>query len=480
MSINNKSYQNITEAAYNVMSGKKSLNEGFAGYDYDPPFSGSVGNPPSFSFVQPLNFISLYVMLQNRYDSPYDMAENEPGYAGSPNPFEPDDGWDRFFVLEQFGTQNYDYNGDGIVDFSDFLILFNMAFNPAIPNYINAPFYQKMLEKGAESRIPTVRPPKNPLADRPGTRPTDPTPPIGGVREEIMGGSSKLATAAYPNLYPSTRRPILKGDDKKRPAVLGTAKGLRPSLAPKTNPYSPTIRPTEEEQYVGGSKYDKGGLSIFPMPKVDMTRRPINRGKYIPAQLGTSQGLRPSMGYNTPKEMGGRPLNFRRTEEEMPQMGADKKRNPLFGGSESDMIRQIAAKAMSGGEIPKVPSAGGMPQMGGMKPPAGGMPQMDGMPKMGGMEPPVAPQGMEQGMGMKPQMSGMGAMGGMKPPAPAPEMPSMSDQPDIKKKLQNIVPFDPEKKKKKGMMGIEGEAMQAYQGARAGRQMFKTQARRGY
>jgi hypothetical protein len=356
MSINNQSYQNITEAAYNVMSGKKSLNEGFAGYDYDPPFSGAVGNPPDFSFVQPLNFISLYIHLQNAYDSPYEMAEAE--YGGT-QPFEPDDGWDRFFVMDQFGVQNYDYNGDGIVDFSDFLILFNMAFNPGIPYYINAPFYQRMLEKGAESRIPTVRPPKNPLADRPGTRPTDPTPPIGGVREEIMG--------------------------------------------------------------------------------------------------------------------------------------ADKKRNPLFGGSESDMIRQIAAKAMSGGEIPKVPSAGGMPQMGGMKPPAGGMPQMGGMkppaggmpqmggmPKMGGMKPPVAPQGMEQGMGMKPQMSGMGAMGGMKPPAPAPEMPSMSDQPDIKKKLQNIVPFDPEKKKKKGMMGIEGEAMQAYQGARAGRQMFKTQARRGY
>ena len=130
--------------------------------------------------------------------------------------------------------------------------------------------------------------------------------------------------------------------------------------------------------------------------------------------------------------------------------------------------------------------------------------------------------GMEQGMGMKPQMPGMGAMGGMQQPAPAPEMPSMSDQPQVKQKLQNIVPFDPNKKKK-GMMGmgvegeampkmnnkkikldipgldgdgsrydkkgnikgmnrtgIEGEAMSAYQGARAGRQMFKTQARRGY
>jgi hypothetical protein len=145
--------------------------------------------------------------------------------------------------------------------------------------------------------------------------------------------------------------------------------------------------------------------------------------------------------------------------------------------------------------------------MGGMKPPAG-------MPKMGG--------GMEQGMGMKPQMPGMGAMGGMQQPAPAPEMPSMSDQPQVKQKLQNIVPFDPNKKKKgmmgmgvegeampkmnnkkfkldipghedrgdgmkydkkgnlKGSRGIEGEAMSAYQGARAGRQMFKTQARRGY
>jgi hypothetical protein len=39
-----------------------------------------------------------------------------------------------------------------------------------------------------------------------------------------------------------------------------------------------------------------------------------------------------------------------------------------------------------------------------------------------------------------------------------------------------------EKGNLKGMnrMGIEGEAMSAYQGARAGRQMFKTQARRGY
>ena len=65
------------------------------------------------------------------------------------------------------------------------------------------------------------------------------------------------------------------------------------------------------------------------------------------------------------------------------------------------------------------------------------------MPKMGGME---------QGMGMKPQMPGMGAMGGMQKPAPTPEMPSMSDQPQIKQKLQNLVPIR-SKQKEKGYDG---------------------------
>ena len=192
---------------------------------------------------------------------------------------------------------------------------------------------------------------------------------------------------------------------------------------------------------------------------------------------------------------------------------------------------QISEEMMMGMNKRKRPM-GGMPPMGGMKPPAGGMPKMGGMPpmggmpKMGGMKPPAAGMpkmggGMEQAMGMKPQMPGMGAMGGMQQPAPTPMMPSMSDQPQVKQKLQNLVPFDPNKKKK-GMMGmgvegeampkmddkkikmtipgfkggsrydkkgnikgmnqtgIEGEAMSAYQGARAGRQMFKTQARRGY
>ena len=112
---------------------------------------------------------------------------------------------------------------------------------------------------------------------------------------------------------PSAERPVLR--DKKRPAVLGTTRGMRPSLAPITGK-EPTIRPSEEEQYVGGSKYDAGGLSIFPMPTIDTSRRPINRGKYIPAQLGTRDGMRPSMGYDDYKQMGGRPLNFRRVREE--------------------------------------------------------------------------------------------------------------------------------------------------------------------
>ena len=314
------------------------------------------------------------------------MAEAE--FGGS-NPFEPDDGWDRFFQMDDFGINNYDYNQDGLITFEDFMILFQMAYNPSIPYYVNAPFYNRMLEKGEQSRIPRPKqfgtPPTNPLAARPGVRSPD--------------GS---------------------------------------------NPQTGAVRGMSEEM----------------------------------------------------------------------MMGMNKKKNPLFGGGESDQIKKIA-QAAAKGNAPQMggmkPPVGGMPKMGGMKPPAGGM------PKMGG--------GMEQAMGMKPQMPGMGAMGGMQQPAPTPKMPSMSDQPQVKQKLQNLVPFDPNKKKK-GMMGmgvegeampkmnnkklkfdipgmdddrgdgnrydkkgnlkalkrtgIEGEAMGAYQGARAGRQMFKTQARRGY
>jgi hypothetical protein len=250
--------------------------------------------------VQPLNFISLYIYLQNTYDSPYEMHEGE--FGGS-NPFEPDDGWDRFFQMDDFGINNYDYNQDGLITFDDFLILFQMAYNPSIPYYVNAPFYNRMLEKGEQSRIPRPKqfgaPPTNPLAARPGVRnPAGSNPQTGGVR------------------------------------------GIPESI-----------------------------------------------------------------------------------QEEM-MMGMNKKKNPLFGGGESDQIRKIAQAA----------AKGNAPQMGGMKPPAGGMPKMNNK---------------------KTTMPIPSFVGGSR--------------------------YD-EKGNLKGMnrMGIEGEAMSAYQGARAGRQMFKTQARRGY
>ena len=66
------------------------------------------------------------------------------------------------------------------------------------------------------------------------------------------------------------------------------------------------------------------------MPTIDTTRRPINRGKYIPAQLGTRDGIRPSMGYDDYKQMGYRPLNFRRVREEE-EVGLD-------GGGQLDEV----------------------------------------------------------------------------------------------------------------------------------------------
>ena len=446
MPINNQAYQNITEAAFSVMSGKKPLDEqarlltegAFDGWLWDGvPFPETIGNPPSASFTFALNYMAIYVYLLSAYDSPYEAFENEPNFGGGgdgpnpSNPFDPDDPWTRFFTVDQIGIQNYDYNGDGIVGFEDWLIVFQMAFNPAVPYWVNNSFYRRMLEKGEISRMPQPKKfglaPVNPLATRPGTRSPD--------------GS---------------------------------------------NPQTGAVRGMREETMMGmGDKRDRKQQFDMIMKMGDMAAS----GKIPSGKGGMQQG-----------SMSG--------QETMPPDSLSK-----FGKMGMGMKPQMGGMK---------PPMGGMPKMGGMKPPAG-------MPKMGGMKPPAGmPKmggGMEQAMGMKPQMPGMGAMGGMQQPAPTPKMPSMSDQPQVKQKLQNLVPFDPNKKKK-GMMGmgvegeampkinnkklkfgipgmdddrgdgnrydkkgnlkalkrtgIEGEAMRAYQGARAGRQMFKTQARRGY
>ena len=360
MPINNQSYQNITEAAYNVMSGRKPLDEqarlltegAFDGWLWDGvPFPETIGDPPSASFTFALNYMAIYVYLLSAYDSPYEAFENEPNFGGGgdgpnpSNPFDPDDSWNRFFTVDQIGLQNYDYNGDGIVGFDDWLIVFQMAFNPAVPYWVNNSFYRRMLEKGEISRMPQPKKfglaPVNPLATRPGMRSPD--------------GS---------------------------------------------NP-----------------------------------------------QTGAVRGMR---------------------EETMMGMGDKRDRKQQF-----DMIMKMGDMAASG----KIPSGkGGMQQ--------GSMSGQEMMPPQTLSKLVKGGSGMEQGMGMKPQMPGMGAMGDMQKPAPTPEMPSMSDQPEMKKLLggmMNKMGLDPEKMKKGMMgMGVEGEAMQAYQSARDARQMFKTQARRGY